>query len=105
MEKRNIIVRNMAKCKQCGDVIESKFRHDYVTCSCGSIAVDGGKSYLRRAFKDEDSIEEMSEMKEISEEEYQAILQLRKDAARKYNEELLLEIFKAGEKDGLFKKS
>jgi len=42
------ILRNMAKCRLCGDIIESKHRHDFVRCKCGSIFVDGGKDYLRR---------------------------------------------------------
>ena len=37
------IVKNMIKCNLCGDIIESKHRHDYVTCKCGSCSVDGGK--------------------------------------------------------------
>lgn len=44
------IVRNMIKCNLCGDVIESKHRHDFVTCKCGSCSVDGGNDYLRRSF-------------------------------------------------------
>lgn len=40
--------RNRAKCLKCLDVIESKHRHDFVYCKCGSFAVDGGKEYLRR---------------------------------------------------------
>lgn len=54
------IIRNAVKCKHCGDVIESKHCHDYVTCSCGCCSVDGGSDYLRRTFrnsKDEDFIE------------------------------------------------
>ena len=43
-----MITRNAARCKKCGDVIESKHRHDFVWCKCHTIAVDGGKSYLRR---------------------------------------------------------
>lgn len=42
------IVRNMGKCRLCGDIIESTFRHDFVRCSCGAVFVDGGKDYLRR---------------------------------------------------------
>jgi hypothetical protein len=26
----------------------SKHRHDFVTCSCGTISVDGGQEYLKR---------------------------------------------------------
>jgi len=35
------------KCLKCGDIIESKHRHDFVSCSCGTCAVDGGDEYLR----------------------------------------------------------
>lgn len=42
------IIRNAIKCKKCGDIIESRYRHDFVTCSCGTVSVDGGKDYLRR---------------------------------------------------------
>ena len=35
------------KCLKCNDIIESKHRHDFVWCSCGSCAVDGGDEYLR----------------------------------------------------------
>lgn len=34
-------------CLQCGDVIQSKFRHDFVRCGCGAIALDGGSSYTK----------------------------------------------------------
>lgn len=26
--------RNRAKCRNCGDIVESKYRHDWVCCSC-----------------------------------------------------------------------
>lgn len=35
------------RCTKCNDVIESKHRHDFVRCSCGAVAVDGGDDYLR----------------------------------------------------------
>lgn len=35
------------KCILCEDIIESKHRHDFVTCSCRSCFVDGGNDYLR----------------------------------------------------------
>lgn len=44
----DIIVSNTVKCKLCNDVIYSKDRHDFVTCSCGGCSVDGGTDYLRR---------------------------------------------------------
>jgi hypothetical protein len=43
-----LIVQNAVSCLNCGDTIVSKHRHDYVQCTCGTIAVDGGQEYLRR---------------------------------------------------------
>lgn len=57
------IISNKVRCKHYGDVIESKHRHDFVWCKCGKVAVDGGKSYLKRAFQTEpeNDYEELSE--------------------------------------------
>lgn len=35
-------MRNRAKCRLCGDIIESYHKHDFVACSCKEISVDGG---------------------------------------------------------------
>ena len=51
---------NKARCKKCGDVIESKHRHDFRTCKCEAIFVDGGKDYIRRGGSPSDC-EELSE--------------------------------------------
>lgn len=42
------IVLNRAFCELCKDVIVSSHRHDYVTCRCGYLSVDGGRAYLKR---------------------------------------------------------
>lgn len=44
------ILRNSAKCLLCGEEIESRHRHDFKTCKCGNLSVDGGREYLRRSF-------------------------------------------------------
>lgn len=36
-------MRNKAKCKLCECVIESLSTHDYISCKCGHISVQGGK--------------------------------------------------------------
>ena len=36
-----------AMCAMCGDVIESKHRHDFVKCTCGHSFLDGGDDYTR----------------------------------------------------------
>lgn len=46
-----IVVRNSARCLDCGEEIESKYGHRFVTCRCGQVSVDGGLEYRRRAFK------------------------------------------------------
>lgn len=40
-------MRNRAKCKKCETIIESFHSHDYVTCKCGEISVDGGLQYYK----------------------------------------------------------
>jgi len=62
MEKKEKIIRNIIKCKKCGDIIESKSTNDYKRCSCGAVAIDGGKDYLKRIGNEED-YEEMSIVK------------------------------------------
>ena len=43
-----MIIQNAVTCLACGDFIVSKYRHDFVTCTCGAVSVDGGQEYLRR---------------------------------------------------------
>lgn len=63
-------MRNRVQCLLCGEIIESKFQHDYVTCKCGNVSVDGGKDYCKVNFKtnkwkiytDEDEIKNYASM-------------------------------------------
>ena len=45
---QKVILRNAIKCNLCGTQIESRAIHDLQRCSCGQVAVDGGKDYLKR---------------------------------------------------------
>lgn len=56
------IIQNEAKCLLCGDIIWSAHRHDFKTCSCGAISVDGGMEYIRRCGNPEDVIERSMSM-------------------------------------------
>lgn len=61
------IKSNKIQCKKCGEIIESKTVHDYKMCKCKTVAVDGGKQYLKREFPDgkpEDWYIELSEYTE-----------------------------------------
>ena len=60
MQRMERIIKNAIKCNHCGDIIESRYRHEFVTCSCGKCSVDGGHDYLRRCFDDKDDYIEMS---------------------------------------------
>ena len=62
--KVRIIVKNAIRCKHCGDIIESTYRHDFKFCSCQRCAVDGGLDYLRRC-GDTDDWEDLSEFNEV----------------------------------------
>ena len=62
------IIKNAIRCKHCGDVIESTFRHDFKRCSCKKCAVDGGHDYLRRVGNPE-GYEDVSILEDLPEEE------------------------------------
>ena len=62
------IVKNAIKCNHCQEVIESVHRHDFKWCGCKTVAVDGGKDYLKRAFKTSPELDytELSEEKNFA---------------------------------------
>lgn len=62
-KKKEEIISNKIKCKKCGNIIESKSTNDYKRCSCGTVAIDGGKDYLKRIGNEKD-YEELSEIKD-----------------------------------------
>ena len=41
------LIKNKWKCLYCNNVIESKHQHDFTTCKCGAMSIDGGTSYIR----------------------------------------------------------
>lgn len=54
------LIANRAQCLVCYDIIESLHRHDFTTCSCGLLSVDGGLAYTRRVYRSSGDWEEMS---------------------------------------------
>lgn len=58
------LIVNKIKCKECGDIIESKYTHDFKYCSCGKCAVDGGLEYARRNFAYDGVYEDLAEWEE-----------------------------------------
>ena len=65
MNEKYKILSNKCKCALCGDIIESKYRHDYVSCSCGEISTDGGTDYFHRCANKLSNLIDMSEVEEI----------------------------------------
>jgi hypothetical protein len=66
------LIQNEAKCRKCDDTIYSANRHDFKTCKCGAISVDGGLAYIRRVGRPED-IDERSII--VDEDYLEAVLQ------------------------------
>lgn len=66
---REVVVVNKCQCRKCGDVIESKHRHDFVSCKCGAIFTDGGTSYVRRGAY---NLSDIIDMSETYDEEYES---------------------------------
>lgn len=58
--KETRFLRNRVRCRKCGTSLESKSDHDFQTCSCGAISIDGGLECPRRLGELAD-IEELSE--------------------------------------------
>lgn len=52
-----MIVKNRIKCLKCNTIVESKYTHDFKWCKCKAVAVDGGKSYLKRCGYEKDYVE------------------------------------------------
>lgn len=55
-----MILVNMIKCNNCKDEIFSRSVHDFNSCTCGRVSVDGGMEYLRRVCENSADYTEMS---------------------------------------------
>jgi Zn finger protein HypA/HybF involved in hydrogenase expression len=53
--------KNKAKCRKCGDIIESTYRHDFKCCTCGAIFVDGGNDLMAFGYDKKDQFERIYE--------------------------------------------
>lgn len=89
-------MRNRAKCKLCHDILESFHRHDFVTCKCGEISVDGGLDYYKCSAKNWGNFlrvdDEGNEIViKVESEEKEAV----KDSSYKPNKKELMEMLDA----------
>lgn len=56
---------NRARCRKCGTFLESKTVHDFQTCACGAISIDGGREYIRQLAVDWNLFEDLTEYEEL----------------------------------------
>ena len=56
----NIITKNKAKCLHCGDIVISTPDKKTDSCTCGTLTVKGGHSYIMRTGKRGIDYEELS---------------------------------------------
>lgn len=47
------LILNAIQCQSCKEIIVSRHRHDFKSCKCGNVSVDGGLEYKRRSFKED----------------------------------------------------
>lgn len=47
-------------CLSCDAVVYSVNRHDFRSCSCGEVAIDGGKEYTKVSFKDKNNFNQVT---------------------------------------------
>lgn len=52
-EPKTKTIVSALRCPKCGDVLFSRARHDYRSCTCGSLSVDGGFDYQKISFNPE----------------------------------------------------
>ena len=78
---RQKVIKNSIQCNLCGDIIESKFRHDFEECSCKACFVDGGHDYQRIGYAEEGCYTNLSEYEEVDyiDERYKKLLNLNEE--------------------------
>ena len=93
------IVQNSVICNLCNDEIWSANTHDFKSCTCGNISVDGGLEYLRRVGKDSYKDTSFS-MTEQCIEDIKEAVKWGKDTGRN-DFGIALAVFRALRKNGL----
>ena len=92
-----VLTKNSVKCLVCNTILESKHRHDFVTCGCkNQTFTDGGLSYSKVGGKDLSLIENLCEYRTLTQEDYDKLIEHTKAKQLAKNEQ--------GAKDGLLVK-
>ena len=92
-----VLTKNSVRCLVCNTILESKYRHNYVQCSCpNQTFTDGGLYYQRVGGKDLNLIEDLCEYQVMTQEDYDKLIEQTKAKRLAKNEQ--------GVKDGLLVK-
>lgn len=92
-----VLTKNSVRCSVCNTILESKYRHNYVQCSCpNQTACDGGLEYQRTLAVDLNLIEDLCEYQVMTQEDYDKLIEHTKAKQLARNEQ--------GVKDGLLVK-
>lgn len=80
-----VILCNQVKCLICEDTPYSASVHDFKSCNCGNVYVDGGMNYLRRLSENASLFEEISiSMEEGTLQKLKDALQWAEDTGRNH---------------------
>lgn len=52
--KDKLLFTSAVLCKKCGAILFSRAIHDYRTCPCGEVSIDGGFDYCKLSYKKEE---------------------------------------------------
>lgn len=77
------ILVNSIKCNHCGQQLISANRHDYNSCRCRKVSVDGGRDYLRRLYFRPEDYTELSTL-EVNVVDFNRLV----DSIKKYKKEV-----------------
>ena len=92
-----VLTKNSVRCLVCNTILESKYRHNYIQCSCpNQTFTDGGLYYQRVGGKDLNLIEDSCEYQVMTQEDYDKLIEHTKAKQLAKNEQ--------GVKDGLLVK-
>jgi len=70
--KDHAIIRNRVKCLDCGKVLESKHRHQFVRCGCpNDCSTDGGLDYVHWGARNLNRVEVLTEYKPVLRDMYE----------------------------------
>lgn len=90
---RKVLIHNSVKCLECGEVLVSRSRHDFVSCKCSNnTSCDGGLEYQRILAVDLDKVEDLCKYIIMTEQEYEDMLERK----RIKDEEILQQKIDAG---------